>query len=96
LLKAGYANQDDANYFGMKILEHYPKVAKAIIHRFPLFMVDEAQDTSEIQMKIIDLLIDNGLENIMLVGDPDQAISNGMMLNLIYLSINTRSGRITR
>jgi superfamily I DNA/RNA helicase len=74
LLKAGYANQDDANYFGMKILEHYPKVAKAIIHRFPLFMVDEAQDTSEIQMKIIDLLIDNGLENIMLVGDPDQAI----------------------
>ena len=74
LLKAGYASQDDANYFGMKILEHYPKVAKAIIHRFPIFMVDEAQDTSEIQMKIIDLLIDNGLENIMLVGDPDQAI----------------------
>jgi len=37
-------------------------------------MVDEAQDTSVIQMRIIDLLIDNGLENIMLVGDPDQAI----------------------
>ena len=37
-------------------------------------MIDEAQDTSEIQMRIIDLLIDNGLENIMLVGDPDQAI----------------------
>ena len=74
LLKAGYANQYDANYFGMRILECYPKVAKAIIHRFPLFMIDEAQDTSEIQMKIIDLLIDNGLENIMLVGDPDQAI----------------------
>jgi superfamily I DNA/RNA helicase len=74
LLKAGYANQDDANYFGMRILECYPKVAKAIIHRFPLFMIDEAQDTSEIQMKIMDLLIDNGLENIMLVGDPDQAI----------------------
>lgn len=74
LLKAGYANQDDANYFGMRILECYPKVAKAIIHRFPLFMIDEAQDTSEIQMKIIDLLIDSGLENIMLVGDPDQAI----------------------
>lgn len=74
LLKAGYANQDDANYFGMRILQCYPNVAKAIIHRFPLFMIDEAQDTSEIQMKIIDLLIDNGLENIMLVGDPDQAI----------------------
>lgn len=72
--KAGYANQDDANYFGMRILENYPNVAKAIIHRFPLFMVDEAQDTSEIQMRVIDLLIDNGLKDIMLVGDPDQAI----------------------
>ena len=67
-------NQDDSNYFAMKVLETYPNVAKAIIQRFPLFMVDEAQDTSEIQMRIIDLLIDNGLENIMLVGDPDQAI----------------------
>jgi len=74
LQKAGYANQDDANYFGMRVLETYPNVAKAIIHRFPLFMVDEAQDTSEIQMRIIDLLIDNGLKEIMLVGDPDQAI----------------------
>ena len=74
LKKAGYANQDDANYFAMKALETYPNVAKAIIHRFPSFMVDEAQDTSEIQIRIIDLLIDNGLENIMLVGDPDQAI----------------------
>ncbi len=74
LQKAGYANQDDANYFGMRILETYPNIAKAIIHRFPLFMIDEAQDTSEIQMRIIDLLIDNGLEYIMLVGDPDQAI----------------------
>jgi superfamily I DNA/RNA helicase len=74
LIKAGYATQNDANYFAMKILETYPKVAKSVIHRFPLFMIDEAQDTSEIQMGIIDLLIENGLENIMLVGDPDQAI----------------------
>ena len=74
LQKAGYANQNDANYFAMKILDCYPMVAKAIIHRFPFFIIDEAQDTSEIQMKIIDLLINNGLENIMLLGDPDQAI----------------------
>jgi DNA helicase II / ATP-dependent DNA helicase PcrA len=74
LIKAGYANQNDANYFAMKVLEAYPNIAKAIVHRFPLFMVDEAQDTSEVQMRIIDILINNGLENIMLVGDPDQAI----------------------
>ena len=74
LIKAGYAIQDDANYFAMKVLEAYPNVAKSIILRFPSFMIDEAQDTSEIQMRIIDILIENGLENIMLVGDPDQAI----------------------
>lgn len=74
LTKSGYATQNDANYFAMKVLETYPNVAKAITHRFPSFMIDEAQDTSEIQMRIIDLLIDNGLENIMIVGDPDQAI----------------------
>lgn len=74
LVKAGYVNQEDANYYGMKILEDYPQISKAITCRFPMLMVDEAQDTSEIQMKIIDHLIDNGLNEVMLVGDPDQAI----------------------
>ncbi|PPK64932.1 superfamily I DNA/RNA helicase [Methylobacter tundripaludum] len=74
LIKCGYANQSDANYFAIKILEKYPQIAKSIALRFPIIIIDEAQDTSEIQMKIIDLLIANGLNEIMLVGDPDQAI----------------------
>jgi len=74
LIKRGYANQADANYFAMKILETYENATRAIVHRFPVFIIDEAQDTSEIQMKIIDLLIENGLEEIAIVGDPDQAI----------------------
>jgi len=74
LIKAGYANQSDANYFAMRILEQYPQIAKSVALRFPFLIVDEAQDTSEIQMKIIDLLIQNGLNEVMLVGDPDQAI----------------------
>ncbi|MDW3210873.1 MAG: ATP-dependent helicase [Reichenbachiella sp.] len=72
--KAGYATQSDANYFAMKILETYPSIAKAVALRFPYLIVDEAQDTSAIQMRIIDLLIENGLNEVMLVGDPDQAI----------------------
>lgn len=74
LNRAGYLNQSDANYFSMKILEEYPEIAKALISRFPYLIIDEAQDTSDIQMRIIDLLISNGLREIMLVGDPDQAI----------------------
>ena len=58
----------------MKILEGFPQIAKAVALRFPYLIVDEAQDTSEIQMRIIDLIIANGLNEVMLVGDPDQAI----------------------
>jgi len=72
--KGGYATQSDANYFSMKILEAFPQIAKAVALRFPYLIVDEAQDTSDIQMRIIDLLIENGLNQVMLVGDPDQAI----------------------
>lgn len=72
--KGGFATQSDANYFALKILEGFPQIAKAVAFRFPYLIVDEAQDTSEIQMRIIDLLIANGLNEVMLVGDPDQAI----------------------
>lgn len=74
LIKAGYANQEDANYFAMQILHIYPQVSRALALRFPMLIVDEAQDTSEIQMRIIDQLIASGLKEVMLVGDPDQAI----------------------
>lgn len=70
----GYANQADANYFAMCTLERYPEIAKILSRRFPEFIVDEAQDTSETQMKIMDLLVDKGLSEIMLIGDQDQAI----------------------
>jgi DNA helicase II / ATP-dependent DNA helicase PcrA len=73
-LRRGYANQSDADYFSMKLLEKYPSIAKIIALRFPFIIIDEAQDTSEIQMRIIDILVENGLKNLILVGDPDQAI----------------------
>lgn len=74
LIKQGYANQSDANFFALKILENYPNIAKSLVERFHYFIIDEGQDTTEIQMAIIDKLIENGLENVILVGDPDQSI----------------------
>lgn len=74
LYRNGYATQLDANYFSMRILEKYNAIAKAFVYRFPVLMLDEAQDTSEVQMKIIDLLINNGLKEVMFIGDSDQAI----------------------
>lgn len=60
LIKQGYATQDDANYFTMRILEDYSQITKAIINRFPYLIIDEAQDLSEIQMEILNILIKNG------------------------------------
>lgn len=70
----GFATQQDANYFAFKVVKEYPNIAKALVMRFPLMMIDEAQDTSNVQMKIIDILIENGLRELMLIGDPDQSI----------------------
>ncbi|OPY50890.1 MAG: DNA-dependent helicase II [Methanosaeta sp. PtaU1.Bin060] len=74
LHKKGYITQTDGNYFALRILEEYPSVSKSIAYRFPMVIVDEAQDTSEIQMRILELLLDNGVERLTLIGDPNQAI----------------------
>lgn len=72
--KNGKANQADANYFSLQILKEFPDICNALSNKFSHLIIDEAQDTTEIQMQIIDLLDSTGIENIMLVGDPDQAI----------------------
>lgn len=74
LIKKGYATQEDANYYAMQILDEFPQITNALINKFPYLIIDEAQDLSEIQMEIVDILIKNGLKNILLVGDPYQAI----------------------
>jgi hypothetical protein len=74
LTQKGFATQADANFFSLLVLKTHPDIAKALAYRFPVLIVDEAQDTSAQQMEIIDLLIENGLSEVMLVGDPDQAI----------------------
>jgi DNA helicase II / ATP-dependent DNA helicase PcrA len=72
--RQGYATQSDANYFALRVLQQYPTIAAALGERFPMIMVDEAQDTSAIQMAILDCIVAAGLKELMLVGDPDQAI----------------------
>lgn len=74
LLGLGYANRADAHYYALKVLQNHENILKLLVKRFPYIILDEAQDTSEIQMKILDTLIEKGLSNLILVGDPEQAI----------------------
>jgi len=74
LIKLGYANRADAHYYALKILKNHENILKLLIKRFPYIILDEAQDTSEIQMEIFNTLVNYGLSNLILVGDSEQAI----------------------
>jgi superfamily I DNA/RNA helicase len=73
-IKKGYATQSDARYFTLKVLQTSPQIAKALTYRFPIMIMDEAQDTSDVEMKAIDTLIENELKEVMLIGNTEQAI----------------------
>lgn len=70
----GLASQSDANYFALVALKKSKRLTRSLIRRFPVVIVDEAQDMTEIQHAILDHLVENGLKNIVIVGDDHQAI----------------------
>lgn len=106
MLDNGFATQREVPALSLLLLKKYPSIAKEITYRFPVIMVDEAQDTSREQMEIIDLLADNGAQTI-IVGDPDQAIYEWRNAtpeyfknkltdanwNSLYLTVNFRSSQ---
>lgn len=74
MLKKDYATQREVPALSLRLIKKYPEIASEIAYRFPIIMVDEAQDTSREQMEIIELLAEKGVTTIVIVGDPDQAI----------------------
>lgn len=74
ILKEGKAIQADANYVSLKVLSKYERILKNLSNRFSHFMIDEAQDTTDVQMEIVNLLENNGANELVLIGDPNQAI----------------------
>ena len=74
LLRKGIVTQREVAYLSLLLLKRYPQIATELAHRFPIIIVDEAQDTSREQMAILDKLSIAGVQTLVLVGDPDQAI----------------------
>lgn len=70
----GILTNTDSTVLAFNILSKHGQISKALSHRFSTLIIDEAQDTSEIQHAIFDLLITNGLQNIELIGDPYQSL----------------------
>ena len=70
----GLLKTSDSAFFAFHILKKYPRLAKYLAAKFPYLIIDEAQDTSEIQHSILEMLYNEGLKNIDLVGDPYQCL----------------------
>jgi superfamily I DNA/RNA helicase len=66
--------QNESALFAFQLLKKYPEIARGLAERFPIIIIDEAQDTSIDQMAVFDLLSIGGIKSFFLVGDPDQAI----------------------
>lgn len=62
---------DDMLLFAYTALSRSDLLRSNIQHRFPHILIDESQDTSKIQQKIIDLI---SSESLFMVGDEDQSI----------------------
>lgn len=74
MLKGGFVTQRDVPALALRLLKKYPQIADEIAYRFPVIIIDEAQDTSHEQMEIFELLSKRNGTTVILVGDPDQAI----------------------
>lgn len=75
---------DDLLLMVAKIFEEFPEVAKKWQNQFDFILVDEFQDTNDLQYKILSNLVAKH-QNLTVVGDPDQTIYSwrGANINLI-------------
>ena len=107
LLKKGIVIQREVASLSLRLLHKHPQIATELAYRFPVIIVDEAQDTSQEQMDILDCLAQAGVQSLILVGDPDQALYewrdatpeyftnkiNDPNWNSMYLTTNFRSSQ---
>jgi len=64
---------DDLMIYAIKILEAYPDIREKWINRYEHILIDEFQDTNDLQFRLLNLLTDSR-SNVYVVGDPDQTI----------------------
>lgn len=57
-LDVGLLKTTDSAFVALDLLRKYPRIGEYIARRFPVIIVDEAQDTSEIQLAILNILAD--------------------------------------
>lgn len=71
----GWASADDSMYWSLQVLQKFPDICDAVAQRFDELLIDEAQDTSELQMACVREIVGSGsLRSLVLIGDEHQSI----------------------
>ncbi|MBS4211608.1 UvrD-helicase domain-containing protein [Neobacillus rhizophilus] len=74
LLENGILSYRDAYVMAFKFIKEFPEIRDLISTRFKFLYMDEMQDTSPIQMKLLNQVFDKSLVTIQRIGDTNQAI----------------------
>jgi ATP-dependent DNA helicase UvrD/PcrA len=73
--KLGILSTDDAMWIALRVLREEPRVAAALAGRFDEILIDEAQDTSDLQLACLHEIRSTGrLRSLVMVGDLEQSI----------------------
>lgn len=73
--KLGILSTDDAMWIALRLLREQPRVAAGLAGRFDELLVDEAQDTSDLQLACLhQIRASGGLRSLVMVGDLEQSI----------------------
>ena len=65
---------DDLLFNTVRMLQMVPNLAEQLRERFQYVVVDEYQDTNDVQYELLKLLINKDTKNVTVVGDDDQSI----------------------
>ncbi|BAB53780.1 UvrD-helicase domain-containing protein [Mesorhizobium japonicum] len=61
-------------YHSLSLMRDHPEIVEFVASRFSHILIDEFQDTTELQIAILGLIAERGRTNFFMVGDPNQSI----------------------
>ena len=72
--EAGFVDFANIIYYAYLLLKRRPEILSYVSAKFAWILVDEFQDTTDLQVEILSLIADAGQTRFVLVGDPYQSI----------------------
>lgn len=72
--EAGFIDFANIIYYSLELLRTRPEILSYVCSKFAWILVDEFQDTTDLQVEILSLIAQEGKTRFLLVGDPFQSI----------------------